>query len=137
MVKRYVTNCEEETILLGEKFAKSLKCGDVIALYGCIGAGKTVFAKGVAKGLGIKEDVTSPTFSLMKHYMGRLPLYHFDLYRIESAEELPHIGFYDYLGGDNVCIIEWAENAEDVNPGIKVRITGKGNDIRTINISEG
>ncbi|MFA5675318.1 MAG: tRNA (adenosine(37)-N6)-threonylcarbamoyltransferase complex ATPase subunit type 1 TsaE [Christensenellales bacterium] len=137
MATTYATNNAEETISLGEKLAASLKSGDVVALCGGLGAGKTVFAKGVAKGLGVDEEVTSPTYTLLKQYMGsRLPLCHFDLYRIEDEQELEYIGFYDFLGGENVCLIEWAQNAGNINPNIKVQISGKGNDTRVIKIYE-
>ncbi len=132
----FVSKSERETLELGKKLAASLKCGDVIALCGGLGAGKTVFAKGIAKGLGVDEEVTSPTFMLLRQYKGRLPLCHFDLYRIEDEQELEYIGFYEFIGGDNVCIIEWAQNAGNIHPNIKVQISGKGNDTRIIKITE-
>lgn len=132
----FVSKSEHETFELGKKLALSLKCGDVIALCGNLGAGKTVFAKGVAKGLGVEEEVTSPTFTLLRQYNGRLPLCHFDLYRIEDEQELEYIGFYDFLGGENVCIIEWVENARNIKPNIKVQISGRGDNTRIINITE-
>jgi tRNA threonylcarbamoyladenosine biosynthesis protein TsaE len=135
-MKKYVAKTAEETLALGIKIGQSIKSGDVIALYGGLGAGKTVFAKGIAKGLQISEDVTSPTFTLLRQYQGRLTLCHFDLYRIEDEQELEHFGFTDYLGGDNVCVIEWPENAPQINANIVVRIEGSGSDERHIEITE-
>jgi tRNA threonylcarbamoyladenosine biosynthesis protein TsaE len=129
-----ITNCHEQTLALGQQLANSLKSGDVVALYGGLGAGKTVFAKGIAGGLNISDEVVSPTFTLLKEYAGDLTLHHFDLYRIEDEEELVHIGFYDYLGSDGVCVIEWAQNAQDLQANINVHFNGSGNDKRTIEI---
>lgn len=123
-----------DTLDLGIELGQTLKPGDVIALCGGLGAGKTVLAKGIAKGLGISEEVTSPTFTLLRQYQGRLTLCHFDLYRIEDDQELEHIGFYDYLGGDNVCVIEWPENAPELRANIRVDIKGSGGEERQIEI---
>lgn len=135
MDKSYVSNSAEETFDLGRELAISLKIGDIVALYGGLGAGKTVFAKGIASGLGIADEITSPTYTLLKEYRGRLTLYHFDLYRIEEKEELFHIGFFDYLGGDGVCVIEWAGNAH-LPPCISVTLEGSGSDTRIITIND-
>jgi len=129
-----VTRDAQDTLNLGIKLGQSLISGDVVALYGDLGAGKTVLAKGIAKGLDIGEEVTSPTFTLLRQYQGRLTLCHFDLYRIEDEQELEHIGFYDYLGGDNVCVIEWPENAPELHANIRIRIDGSGNEERHIEI---
>lgn len=134
-MKQYVTRDAKETLDLGLDLAQSLKPGDVIALYGNLGAGKTVFAKGVAKGLGVCGEVTSPTFTLLRQYQGRLALCHFDLYRIEDEQELEHIGFYDYIGGDNVCMIEWPENASELKANIRVCLKGSGGEERHIDIT--
>ena len=134
-MKRVETTTAEETLALGIQLGGTVKQGDVIALYGGLGAGKTVLAKGIAQGLDIKEDVTSPTFTLLRQYTGRLILCHFDLYRIEDEQELEHIGFYDYLGGDNVCVIEWPENASELNANIIVKIEGSGSEPRHIEIT--
>lgn len=134
-MKTYYTNSAEETFAIGLSLGQSVHEGDVIALYGGLGAGKTVLAKGIAKGLGIDDDITSPTFTLLRQYQGRLTLCHFDLYRIEDEQELEHIGFYDYLGGDNVCVIEWPQNAFELKADIVVRIDGSGSEARQINIS--
>ena len=129
-----VTKKAEETKKLGSLLAEKLVCGDIVSLYGGLGAGKTVFAKGIAEGLGIKEEIVSPTFTILKEYYGREKLYHFDLYRIEDEEELEHIGFYEYLGRDGICVIEWPENAENLPECIRVCLTGSGNDERTVEI---
>jgi tRNA threonylcarbamoyladenosine biosynthesis protein TsaE len=130
---RFITRSERETLELGEKFALELKDGDIVELNGRLGAGKTVFTKGIASGLGITEDVTSPTFTILKEYSGRLKLNHFDLYRIDDEEELKGIGFYDYLGAEGVCVIEWAEKAPPPER-ISVNIEVTGDDERTIEI---
>lgn len=101
----------------GAEFAKELKAGDVIALTGDLGAGKTAMTRAVARGLGITSPVTSPTFTIVQEYEGgRLPLYHFDIYRVHDEDELFEIGFDDYLHGGGVCMIEWADLAEDLLP---------------------
>ena len=123
-----------ETFEIGKQLGASLTGGDVVALFGGLGAGKTVFAKGIASGLDIHDDVTSPTFTLLKEYHGRHTLFHFDLYRIEDEDELAHIGFYDYLGDDSICVIEWAENAADLPQCIRVALEGSGSDKRVIKI---
>jgi len=103
------SNSIEETLQLGRRVAEGLKGGEVIALTGELGAGKTVFVKGLAKGLGIEETITSPTFVLARTYQGRLLLHHIDLYRLETCNDLDSIGIDDYLGGGGVIAIEWAE----------------------------
>src|SRR5581483_11564817 len=107
----------EMTRALGEALARQLAPGDVIALQGELGAGKTNFVQGLARGLGITEDVNSPTFILANEYLsGRLPLYHIDVYRIENAEEAEGFGLDDYLNGEGVTVIEWADRIRDVLP---------------------
>lgn len=114
MSVRYVTNNEEETQQLGERLAGALKPGAVIAFTGDLGAGKTAFTRGLAQGLGIEERVTSPTFTIVNEYEGgRLPLFHFDMYRLGSSEELYDIGWEDYLARGGVCAVEWSENIDD------------------------
>jgi tRNA threonylcarbamoyladenosine biosynthesis protein TsaE len=125
----------EETMDLGQRLGERLKAGDVVGLYGGLGAGKTVFVKGIARGMGIFEEVTSPTFTLMRQYQAALPLCHFDLYRIEEEQELEHIGFYDYIGADCVCVVEWAGHSPGLRPDICVHIDGSGDDERIIEIS--
>jgi tRNA threonylcarbamoyladenosine biosynthesis protein TsaE len=103
----------EETQRLGAQLGRLLAAGDVVLLTGTLGAGKTAFTQGIGAGLGVRETVNSPTFMLVKEYAGRLPLYHFDLYRIEEPEELYALGFEEYFGGDGVAVVEWAERGED------------------------
>ena len=111
----YLSNSEAETEALGEALAGRLTAGDVIAFSGDLGAGKTAFTRGLARGLGVTERVTSPTFTIVNEYLGgRLPLFHFDLYRLDSAEELFDIGWEDYLDRGGVCAVEWSENGEGV-----------------------
>ncbi len=130
----------EETFRLGEMTGGKLKPGTVICLDGDLGAGKTVFVKGVAKGLGVTDTVCSPTFTILQEYRdGRMPLYHFDVYRIEDPEEMYEIGFDDYLYGEGVCLIEWAKNVAELIPegALKITITkdlDKGLSYRKISI---
>lgn len=120
----FETFSAEETFKLGEMTGGKLKPGTVVCLDGDLGVGKTVFVKGVAKGLGIKEPVVSPTFTILQEYReGRIPLYHFDVYRIEDPEEMYEIGFDDYLYGDGVCLIEWAKRVTELLPENVLRIT--------------
>ena len=120
----FETFSAEETFKLGEMTGGKLKPGTVVCLDGDLGVGKTVFVKGVAKGLGIKEPVVSPTFTILQEYReGRIPLYHFDVYRIEDPEEMYEIGFDDYLYGDGVCLIEWAKRVTELLPEDVLRIT--------------
>ena len=109
-----ITKSPEQTELLGKKLAELLRPGDVIAYYGDLGAGKTAFTRGLAAGLGIREAVTSPTYTIVNEYLsGRMPLFHFDMYRLSSSEELFDIGWEDYLARDGVCAVEWSENVAD------------------------
>ena len=120
----YYTNNEAETLELARKLAQEAQPGDVFALNGQLGAGKTVFARGFAEGLGIDSHITSPTFTIMQAYEdGRLPFYHFDIYRISDIMELYDIGFDDYLSGQGVSVIEWADMAKVLLPPHTVRIT--------------
>jgi tRNA threonylcarbamoyladenosine biosynthesis protein TsaE len=106
----------EDTIKLGEIIGKSLEPGSIIALRGGLGAGKTVLVKGIAKGLGIEDEPVSPTFVIMNAYEGRIPLYHFDLYRVSGADELLGIGADEFLYGGGVSAVEWAERVEEIFP---------------------
>lgn len=110
------SNSPEDTFALGEKLGSIVKKGDIICLNGDLGVGKTVFTKGLAKGLGVDDMVNSPTFTIVKEYMGRLPLYHFDVYRISDSSEMDEIGYEDYFFGDGVCIIEWPDIIWDIIP---------------------
>lgn len=135
---QYKTNSAPETEALGRKLAQKLRPGDIIAYTGDLGAGKTAFTRGVALGLGIPERVTSPTFTIVNEYEGgRLPLFHFDLYRLGSSEELYDIGWEDYLARDGVCAVEWSEVAADALEGDVIRVDlrrGESDDQRIITI---
>jgi tRNA threonylcarbamoyladenosine biosynthesis protein TsaE len=109
-----ITNNAEETELIGERLASLLEAGDVLTLEGDLGAGKTTFTKGIAKGLGVSRTVNSPTFTIVKEYEGRLPLYHMDVYRLEDSDE--DIGFDEYFNGGGVSVVEWAQFIEDYLP---------------------
>ena len=109
------TFSQQETFDIGKRIGEEAAKGDIITLSGDLGVGKTVFAQGVASGLGIKDHVCSPTFTILQVYdEGRLPLYHFDAYRIEEPEEMEAIGYEDYLFGDGICIIEWPDMIDDL-----------------------
>ena len=108
------THSADETQALGNKLAELLRPGDVIAYFGDLGAGKTALTRGIAQGLGITESVTSPTYTIVNEYLtGRIPLFHFDMYRLGSSDELFDIGWEDYLARGGVCAVEWSENVED------------------------
>lgn len=132
----------EETFKLGEKIGKEAKPGAVYALLGDLGVGKTVFTQGVAAGLGIKEPICSPTFTIVQVYEnGRLPFYHFDVYRIGDVEEMDEIGYEDYFYGEGICFVEWANLVEEIMPPetVTIRIEKdleKGFNYRRITIEE-
>jgi len=134
------TFCAEETFALGRSIGEKAKPGDIYLLSGNLGVGKTVFTQGVAAGLGIREPVSSPTFTIVQEYTdGRLPFYHFDVYRIDDVEEMEEIGYDDYFFGGGVCMIEWAELIREILPDncISVRIEkdlSRGFDYRRITI---
>ena len=114
MAEQFITHSPEETAALAQRMAQDLKGGEVIAFTGGMGAGKTAFTRGLARGLGIGERVTSPTFTVVNEYEGgRLPLFHFDMYRLSSSEELYDIGWEDYLARGGVCAVEWSEIVDD------------------------
>ena len=142
MTKIYESLSPADTFELGRQMGERAKAGTVIALNADLGCGKTVFTQGFAAGLGITEPVTSPTFTILQIYEeGRLPLFDFDVYRIEDEEEMEETGFDEYLDGDGVCLIEWAERVEDLLPADTVRITiekdtQQGDEYRKIVISE-
>ena len=126
------SNSIEETIKLGKELAKDLKKGDVVALIGELGSGKTVLTKGIAKGLGVKDVryVNSPTFVIIKEYKARLPLYHFDLYRLNRSSALDGTSFEEYFYGDGITVIEWADKIKKQLPPkhleVKMRVAGEG-----------
>ncbi len=123
--QHFVTNSQAETIAVGEALGAELEAGDVLVLTGDLGAGKTQLTKGIAAALGCEGDVTSPTFTIEMVYVGgRLPLYHFDLYRLDDPEQLEDIGLFDVLGGDGVCVIEWGEQfADELGDYVSVRVS--------------
>ena len=135
---KFITHSREETENLGARLADALTVGAVVAFTGGLGAGKTAFVSGMARALGVEERVTSPTFTIVNEFEGgRLPLFHFDMYRLGSADELFHIGWEDYLTRGGVCAVEWSENvAEAIEAGaIRVSILrGEGDDDRIITI---
>ena len=135
----YLTNSPEETEKVGEALGKILAPGTVIAYRGDLGAGKTAFTRGLARGLGCGERVTSPTYTIVNEYLdGRMPLFHFDMYRLESADDLWDIGWEDYLERGGVCAVEWSENVADAMEGaITVCIQKLGEDSRKITITGG
>lgn len=111
---RYLTNGPEETEALGAKLASCLRPGDVIAYTGDLGAGKTAFTRGLAAGLACQEPVSSPTYTIVNEYLsGKMPLFHFDMYRLGSSDELFDIGWEDYLARGGICAVEWSENVAD------------------------
>lgn len=112
----YIKN-ESETEAFGIELAQTLNAGDIVALIGDLGTGKTALTRYIAKGLGINERINSPTFTIVKEYAeGRLPLYHFDVYRVSDADELFNIGIDDYFFGEGVCVVEWADLISDILP---------------------
>jgi tRNA threonylcarbamoyladenosine biosynthesis protein TsaE len=138
---RYISNGYDETQKIAADFAKTLKAGDVICMYGDLGAGKTAFVQGLARGLDIEEPITSPTFTIVNEYSGRLPLYHFDVYRIADSDEMYEIGYEEYVYGDGVSVIEWPQLIDDILPEKRYDITiekdyDKGENYRNIDIKE-
>ncbi len=131
----YKTKSAEETMSFAEKLGSILQKGDVLTLAGDLGAGKTTFTKGLAKGLGITRTVNSPTFTIIKEYKGRLPLYHMDVYRLEDSDE--DLGFEEYFSGDGVCVVEWAVFIEEYLPEerLELVISHKGDDEREIQVT--
>lgn len=134
-----ITSSADETAGVGAKVGALLRAGDVICLYGNLGAGKTRFAKGVALGLGVKDPVTSPTFTLINEYQGRLPFYHMDAYRLEDPLEMEELGCEEYFYGDGVTVVEWADRAPETLPEERLDITIKrrpeGEDYREITLT--
>lgn len=123
----FTTKNSEETILLGTKIGQNLKKGDVIAMKGTLGAGKTTITKGIANALGITQTITSPTFCIISEYSGKLPLYHMDVYRLEGTDDFINLGVDDLIYGDGVCVIEWSEKIMDELPSTTIILTIKPN----------
>ena len=138
---KYISNSYDETLTIASEFAKTLREGDVLCMYGDLGAGKTAFVQGLAKGLGIDEHITSPTFTIVNEYEGTLPLYHFDVYHIADSDEMYEVGFDEYVYGEGVSVIEWCELIEDILPEKRYNITitknyEKGDNYREIEIED-
>ena len=134
----YISKSEHETELIGEHFSKALPGGTVVAMYGDLGAGKTAFVRGMAKGMGLDCRVSSPTFTIVNEYLGERELIHFDMYRLSDADELFDIGWEDYLSRGAVCAVEWSENVEGAFFGdeIIVRLEKLDDTTRKITIEE-
>lgn len=141
-IKELVSHNAEDTFQLGKQIGESAQRGQVFALLGDLGVGKTVFSQGMAAGLGIKEPVNSPTFTIVQSYEeGRCPFYHFDVYRIGDVSEMDEIGYEEYIYGEGVCLIEWADLIEEILPEHYYRIVIKkdwneGSDYRKITLEE-
>ena len=133
----YLSHNEKDTEALGERLARSLPAGSqVIAMYGELGAGKTAFIRGLGRGLGVTELINSPTFTIVNEFQGERELYHFDMYRLGSADELFDIGWEDYLARGGICAVEWSENVADAFDGSEIVVTIRktGDDSREIEI---
>ena len=140
MAKAYQTNSEQETEELGQRLAQRLEPGAVVAFTGDLGAGKTAFVRGMARGLGCSARVTSPTFTIVNEYEGgRVPLFHFDMYRLSSSEELFDIGWEDYLARGGVCAVEWSEIVADALEPDAIRVDmrrGQSEQERVITVTD-
>lgn len=117
-----VTHSVEETVAFGARFGQNLQSGDVVALIGNLGSGKTQFTRGICQGLGVAQPVTSPTFVLINEYDGNLPVYHFDFYRLESETEIRDLGIDDYFNDTGICVIEWAERGLNLLPENRIEV---------------
>lgn len=138
-MRHYHSTSAQQTEQIAAQLAKELRGGDVLAFRGGLGAGKTAFVRGLAEGLGVTGEVASPTFSLVNEYRGNPPLYHFDMYRISTMDDLYFTGFFDYLGNGSILAIEWSENISDWLPDgvITVTINRLGDEEREILIDGG
>ena len=133
---KIISRCEKDTFALAADIAKTLRSGDVILLHGELGAGKTTFTKGLAKALGIEETVTSPTFNYVKEYQGgRLPLFHFDMYRVSDADEVYELGLEEYFYRGGVVVVEW-NKFDGIEHPVEVSIRSLGGDVREIEIDD-
>lgn len=123
-MKEIITNSPDDTLLVGEKLARTLKKGTFVSLIGDLGTGKTVLTKGIAKGLGVKDyrHVNSPSFVIIKEYEGKIPLYHFDVYRLGSAEDMDTLGYREYFYGKGVTVVEWADKIKEILPDKRIDI---------------
>ncbi len=136
----YLSHSPEETEQLGEQLGRTLRPGSVVAYRGDLGMGKTAFTRGLARGLGCTCRVTSPTFTIVNEYSGALPLFHFDMYRLDSSDELFDIGWEDYLSRGGVCAVEWSERVEDALPDDALWVSiarGNGENDRIITVTGG
>ena len=136
----YLSHSPEETEQLGEQLGRTLRPGSVVAYRGDLGMGKTAFTRGLARGLGCTCRVTSPTFTIVNEYSGALPLFHFDMYRLDSSDELFDIGWEDYLSRCGVCAVEWSERVEDALPDDTLWVSiarGNGENDRIITVTGG
>lgn len=135
---RYDSFCSEDTFHIAKELGEKAERGNVFCLIGDLGVGKTLFSQGFAKGLGVEDYVNSPTFTIVQEYHdGRIPFYHFDVYRIEDSDEMEEIGFSEFVYGEGVCLIEWADLISDILPEQYIRVTiqkdlSKGLDYRSI-----
>ncbi len=139
-MSQFISTSLQETEQFGLRFAQSLKGGEVIAMYGGMGMGKTAFTRGLACGLGIASGVSSPTFALVHEYQGRLKVYHFDMFRVNGWDDLYSTGFFDYLDTEAVLVIEWSENIEEALPKACIKIhveTGQNENERIFTIEGG
>ena len=139
-MQKFITNSEKETTELGRKLAGKLTGGTVVAFFGGLGMGKTACTRGMAQALCVKEDLSSPTFAIVNDYGGNPPLYHFDMYRVESWDDLYSSGFFDYYENGGILAVEWSENIENALPENTVRVTferGENDNQRVITIEGG
>jgi len=137
----YDSYSENDTQKIAEDMADNIKSGDVICLNGELGAGKTVFVTALARAMGVTEYISSPTFTIVNEYSGRIPIYHFDVYRISDCDEMFEIGFDEYIYGGGLCIIEWSSNIEDILPEERYEVNirrnyDNGDDYREISIKK-
>ena len=135
-IHAFISSCEAETVRAGEELAAGLTAGSVVALRGGLGAGKTAFTRGIAAGLGLKTAVSSPTFTIVNEYLGDIPLFHFDMYRLESEDELFDIGWDEYLERGGICVVEWSEKVTAALPkgSVTVSIESLNDNTRRIEI---
>lgn len=133
---KFISESEKDTFAIGARLSKTLSPGNVVAFFGDLGSGKTVFVRGMADGLKLSSRVSSPTFTIVNEYLGDLPLFHFDMYRISSSEELFDLGWEDYLNRGGICAVEWSENIKEALPENTIIVTFKktGDNSREITI---